>query len=85
MLTVEQALHRILADVPRQPAEDVPLAEAYGRVLAADVVSRVAVPPWDNSAMDGYAVRAADTPAPCGCSRWSARAPSPAGPSLPAP
>ncbi len=62
MLSVEQALERILADVPLQPAEDVPLAGAYGRVLASDVVSRVSVPPWDNSAMDGYAVRAADTP-----------------------
>ena len=61
MLTVDEALTRILADVPRLPVEDVGLAEAYGRVLAADLVSTHAVPPWDNSAVDGYAVRAADT------------------------
>jgi molybdopterin molybdotransferase len=42
------------------PAEDVPLAEARGRVLAADVVARVSLPSFDNSAMDGYAVRAAE-------------------------
>lgn len=42
------------------PTETVPLAEAEGRVLAVDVQSRLAVPPFDNSAMDGFAVRAAD-------------------------
>lgn len=61
MLTVEQAQARILAEVPRFGAEAVALADAYGRVLAEDVVSPLDVPPWDNSAMDGYAVRAADT------------------------
>ena len=40
-------------------SEDVPLADASGRVLAEDVVSDVALPPWDNSAMDGYAMRGA--------------------------
>lgn len=61
MLTVEAALARILSEVPLQPAEEVPLDAAYGRLLAADLRSPVDVPPWDNSAMDGYAVRAADT------------------------
>lgn len=42
------------------PAVEVPISRALGRVLAADVVSAVALPPFDNSAMDGYAVRAAD-------------------------
>ena len=42
------------------PAEDVPLGQARGRVLAADVVAAVPLPSFDNSAMDGYAVRAAD-------------------------
>jgi molybdopterin molybdotransferase len=42
------------------PVEDVPVAQARGRVLAADVVAGVALPSFDNSAMDGYAVRAAD-------------------------
>jgi molybdopterin molybdotransferase len=60
VLTIEAALARILADVPRLPAEDVGLADAYGRVLARDVVSPSDVPPWDNSAMDGFAVRSAD-------------------------
>ncbi|MGD9531323.1 MAG: gephyrin-like molybdotransferase Glp [Pseudonocardia sp.] len=42
------------------PLEDVPLARARGRVLGADVVAAVALPSFDNSAMDGYAVRAAE-------------------------
>src|SRR4051794_8859198 len=42
------------------PAEEVALHEARGRVLAADVVAAVALPSFDNSAMDGYAVRAAE-------------------------
>ena len=52
--------------------ESVPLAQALGRVLACDQISAVAVPPFDNSAMDGWAVRAADllregmTPLPIG-------------------
>lgn len=61
MLSVEQALDRILADVPLLEAEPVALAEAYGRVLAYDLAAPRDVPPWDNSAMDGYAVRAEDT------------------------
>ena len=42
------------------PAEEVPLAEAHGRVLAYDLKARRTQPPADVSAMDGYAVRAAD-------------------------
>ncbi len=42
------------------PVEEVPLAQARGRVLAADVVAAVSLPSFDNSAMDGYAVRAAE-------------------------
>ncbi|MEZ4236772.1 MAG: molybdopterin molybdotransferase MoeA [Myxococcota bacterium] len=61
MLTVEEALARTCGDVPRMPPEGVPLADALGRVLAEDVRSTVDVPPWDNTAMDGYAVIAADT------------------------
>lgn len=61
MLTVEEAQARILADVALAAVERVPLREAYHRVLAGDIAAKVAVPPWDNSAMDGYAVRAADT------------------------
>ena len=60
MLSVAEAHARVLALVAPLPAEDVPLAAAAGRVLARDVVAARAQPPFDASAMDGYAVRAAD-------------------------
>ena len=60
MLTVAEAVARILADIPRGPVERVALADALGRVLAAPAISPITIPAWDNSAMDGYAVRAAD-------------------------
>lgn len=60
MLSVEEARSRILAALSPTPAETVPLAAAWGRVLARPVLSRVTQPPADVSAMDGYAVRAAD-------------------------
>lgn len=61
MLSVEQAQAQVLERVRRLEAEPVPVLEALGCVLAADVVSDIDVAPFDNSAMDGYAVRAADT------------------------
>lgn len=60
MISVEQALKRVLSAVAALPAEQVPLARALGRVLAEDVAARVTQPPAAVSAMDGYAVRAAD-------------------------
>jgi molybdopterin molybdotransferase len=60
MLSVEEALSRVRAAFAPLPAETVSIADALGRVLAADAVSRVTQPPHDVSAMDGYAVRAAD-------------------------
>jgi molybdopterin molybdotransferase len=61
LLTKEQALERLLARVePIGETESVALAEGLGRVLAEPVVSSIDVPAWDNSAMDGYAVRHAD-------------------------
>lgn len=60
MLSVEEARSRILAALSPTPAETVPLAAAWGRVLARPILSRVTQPPADVSAMDGYAVRAAD-------------------------
>jgi len=60
MRTAEQHLARALELVTPLPAQDVPLAEALGRVTSAPVLARVAAPAFDNSAMDGYAVRAAD-------------------------
>src|SRR6266702_421162 len=61
LLTVAQARDRILSRISILDAQDTPLVEARGRVLAEDVASDRDVPPFTNSAMDGYAVRAADT------------------------
>jgi molybdopterin molybdotransferase len=61
MLSVEQARDAVLARIARLAPETVDLLDSPGCVLAQDVVSDIAVSPFDNSAMDGYAVRAADT------------------------
>jgi molybdopterin molybdotransferase len=58
--TVEEHQAVVAALLPALPDEEVPLAAAHGRVLAADVVARVALPGFDNSAMDGYAARWAE-------------------------
>ena len=60
MLTVEQARERVLASVEPRVPEDVTVADALGLVLATDAVAPHALPRFDNSAMDGYAVRGAD-------------------------
>ena len=60
MISVEQALGHVLAGVAKLGTEAVSVADAHGRVLAANVASRVTQPPSDVSAMDGYAVRAED-------------------------
>jgi molybdopterin molybdotransferase len=60
MLSVEEALARILSAIPVLGAETVELTAAFGRVLGESVVAGRDLPPWDNSAMDGYALRAAD-------------------------
>jgi len=54
------AAARILAAVRRQPPLRIPLDDALGSILAEDAVSPLDIPPWTNSAMDGYAARAAD-------------------------
>jgi len=61
LLSVEQALDKILGYVDILEAELVPILDCLGRVLAEDVYSTINIPPLDNSAMDGYAVRAEDT------------------------
>jgi molybdopterin molybdotransferase len=61
MLTVEEALEAILSRVPLLETERVDVLGALGRALAEPVVARRAIPPWPNSSMDGYAVRAEDT------------------------
>jgi molybdopterin molybdotransferase len=58
--TVDEHRAVVAALLPPMPAEDVPVGQARGRVLAADVVAGIALPSFDNSAMDGYAVRATD-------------------------
>ncbi len=60
LLRFEAALERMLAQVRPLPVERVGLEEAVGLVLAEPLSARVTMPPWDNSAMDGFAVRAAD-------------------------
>src|SRR5512142_2909012 len=60
MLAVEEAQQRVLAEIEPLPAERVALTDAFGRVLREDVAARFDVPSTDNSAMDGYAVRADD-------------------------
>ncbi len=60
MIPVAEAQQRILAKLPIMPAEQVGIADALARVLAADVTARLTQPPVAMSAMDGYAVRAAD-------------------------
>jgi molybdopterin molybdotransferase len=59
-LSAREAALRILQDVRRQPPLRVPLDDALDAILAEEVISPLDIPAWTNSAMDGYAVRAAD-------------------------
>jgi molybdopterin molybdotransferase len=59
-MTVSEARELLFARVARLPAEEVALLDAMGRVLAQDAKSDIDVAPFDNSAMDGFAMRAAD-------------------------
>lgn len=63
MLTYDDALARILAQMTPLTPTDTPLSEALGRVLAEDVTTPFPLPPFANSSMDGFAVRAADVAA----------------------
>ncbi|MFD1880375.1 gephyrin-like molybdotransferase Glp [Paracoccus pacificus] len=60
MISVAEALARVLSLAPPPQAEEVPLDQAAGRVLARDVAARLTQPPFDSASMDGYAIRAAD-------------------------
>jgi molybdopterin molybdotransferase len=62
LLTIDEALREILSRVRPLPAKAVPLASAAGRVLAEDARAAADLPPFASSAMDGFAVRAVDTP-----------------------
>jgi molybdopterin molybdotransferase len=62
LLSIDEARAAVLARVVALPEEQVALADAHGRVLAVAATARTDLPPFDSSAMDGYAVRAQDTP-----------------------
>lgn len=62
-ITPRDAADTILQDIRPLPTETVPITDAVGRVLARAMTSPIHLPHWDNSAMDGYAVRASDVPA----------------------
>ena len=61
LVSLEDTRSAILAAVPRLPVVQSAIADAVGLVLAADVVTAEPVPPFANTAMDGYALRAVDT------------------------
>ncbi|NWC09618.1 molybdopterin molybdotransferase MoeA [Pseudomonas agarici] len=83
LIPVEIALARLLElaeAAPIREAERLPLAETEGRVLAEDLVSSLDLPPWPNSAMDGYALRLADwhgEPLPVSQRIFAGHAPAP--------
>lgn len=60
MMPVDEAIERIFRKLPVLGSENVPLGRAHGRVLAQPLVAKHSQPPFDASAMDGYAVRAAE-------------------------
>jgi molybdopterin molybdotransferase len=62
LVSVDEALATVLAAVVPLPVERVPLRDARGRVLAQDILAGLSLPPFANSAMDGYAVRSQDLP-----------------------
>jgi molybdenum cofactor synthesis domain-containing protein len=64
MKPLEDARREVMASVKVTPVETISTWDALGRVLAEDVEAPESVPPWDNSAMDGFAVRAADVADP---------------------
>ena len=70
MISVEQALEKILSYVDVLEEEQVPILDSPGQVLAEDIYSSINIPPLDNAAMDGYAVKSGDT---YGASRGSPR------------
>jgi molybdopterin molybdotransferase len=62
LLSIEEAQELVLARAERLPLESVPVGEAAGRVLGESARAAVDLPPFDSSAMDGFALRAVDTP-----------------------
>jgi len=70
MISVEEALERILAEIAPLNVTQVPLPESLGLVLAEDVIAQEDIPPFANSAMDGFALLSQDSPT----ARWAASA-----------
>ena len=64
MISYEEAFSRVMSEAKVLPAESTPLADACGRVLSEDVAIDMDMPPFDKSAMDGYACRKRDLPGP---------------------
>jgi len=61
LISIEEARTRVLTEAAALPSETIALSEALGSVLAEDIIASHNVPPFNNSGMDGYAVRASDT------------------------
>lgn len=61
MLSVAEARKRILSHFQATAEEKIPLIECASRVLAADIIAAHDLPPFDNSSMDGFAIRAVDS------------------------
>ena len=86
LMPVEVALERLLAladAAPIRDSESVPLAASDGRVLANDLIATLDLPPWPNSAMDGYALNLADwagEPLPVSQRIFAGQAPEPLAP-----
>src|SRR6478736_1788058 len=62
LISIEEALRLVLERVERLPSESIDIEAAFGRVLAETALSAVDLPPFDSSAMDGFALRSSDTP-----------------------
>ena len=60
LLSVDEGLAHVLAAFSRLPAEEIAIEHGLGRVLATDITAANDLPPFSNSSMDGYAVRADD-------------------------
>jgi molybdopterin molybdotransferase len=61
MISVEEALSRILSQITSLPATKVPISDAQGLILAEDIIAQEDMPPFDNSAMDGFALLSQDS------------------------
>ncbi|HEY6541287.1 MAG TPA: hypothetical protein VIZ18_10135, partial [Ktedonobacteraceae bacterium] len=61
MISVEEALERILADIGPLDGYEAPLAESLGLVLTGDIIAQEDMPPFANSAMDGFALLSKDS------------------------